>query len=167
MPNPRQKKKPPRETFAEQGDRLSGIVRDKTTGIVLTRSQRHPLADLFMSAPMGPGNLPGMNIPYEAHHILAIHVFDNLDCSPPRNPLYKFRRNLEQERSTGIPGALWVPVNTPDKEYEPVADEVVEVVDITDYTPMQIEAMKAQIREKEIRDKLTANLDPHVRGDAV
>lgn len=157
--------RPPRSTWQETSDKLSGIVRDKQTGIVLARTQRHPLADLFRSAPMGMGNMPGMNIPAEAEHILAIHIFDNLDCSPPRRPKYKYRVNKEQVTSTGIPGALWVPIDAPDEDYEPAPDEVVEVADISGYGPMQVEAMKAQIREHEIRAKLAANVDPHVRGE--
>lgn len=152
----------PRLTWQERSDRLSGIRRDPATGVVIARESRHPLADLFRSAPMGQG-LPGMNIPAEAEHILAIHIFDNLNCSPPRNPKYKARKDKEQIRSTGIDGVKWVPTNAPDADEdadpEAAADDIV-VADISGYNAMQLEAMKAQIREEEIKRKLAEQADP-------
>lgn len=162
-------KKPNRQeqqTWQQKTDHLAGIVRDPKTGIVLARTIRHPLADLFMSAPMGQG-LPALNIhPFnEISQILAIHMFDNLDCSPPRDPKYKWRPNNAQVRATGLPGVLWVPINTPDPE-PTVAAEPVEVADISEYSTEQLAVLKSQIRQVEIRQKLINNLDPHVDLDA-
>ena len=156
----------PRPSWAATSDKLSGIRRDPNTGIVLARERRHPLADLFRNVPMGQG-LPGMKMMPEAEHLLAIHAFDNLQCSPPRDPLYKARTDRDALAATGIAQVIWVPINTPDPEDEPPVETTVVVADISGYTPAQIEAMKAQIREEEIRRKLSAQADDGVAGTSV
>jgi hypothetical protein len=142
---------------------VDGIVRDPDTGIVIARENRHPGADMFRSAPMGEG-LPGMNLPVEAEHILAIHFFDNLGylLAPP-NPLYEPIDNPEQRASTGTAGVLWVPIEKGARRSAPEEDETVIVADISGYDANQIAAMKAQIRQREIADKLLEQADPHVR----
>lgn len=139
-----------------------GIVRDRRTGIVLARKNRHPLADLFKDIPMGEG-LPGMHMDPMAEHLLAIHVFDNEDCSPPRNPLYKAVPDPESVSATGTGRVLWVPIKTPD----PVAaaDEPIVVADISNYDQDQIEALELQLRRRRIADKLLEQADPQVRGE--
>ena len=159
----KQGKREPRPSWAQTSDKLSGIRRDPTTGIVTAREQRHPLADLFRSVPMGVG-LPGMRMQVEAEQLLAIHIFDNLDCSPPRTPLYKPRADTDALRSTGMPGVLWVPINTPDDPDAPPVDEPVMVADIGTYTPAQLEAMKAQIKQIEMERRLIAQADDGAGG---
>ncbi|MEV0080900.1 hypothetical protein AB0H58_31195 [Nocardia neocaledoniensis] len=159
----KQRKRGTGRSWAQTSDKLSGIRRDPHSGIVLAREQRHPLADLFRSVPMGTG-LPGMRMPIEAEHLLAIHIFDNLDCSPPQNPLYKARPDKDALRSTGMPGVVWVPINTPDDPEDPAPPEAVMVADIGDYTPAQLEAMKAQIKQIELERRLSAQADDGAAG---
>lgn len=141
-----------------------GIIRDRRTGIVLARKHRHPLADVFKDIPMGEG-LPGMHMDPMAEHLLAIHVFDNEDCSPPREPLYKAVPDPDSLNATGTDRVLWVPINTPDPVADDEADEQILVADISEYTPDQVAAMEFQIRQKKIADKMLAQADPHVRGE--
>lgn len=137
---------------------LNGVLRDPKTGIVIARKHRHPLADLFIDAPMGQG-LPGMHMAAEAEHILAIHVFDNLDCSPPRNPLYKARLDQDSMAATGQKRYIYVPINEPDDGND-VVEEAVEVDDISHYDDDQLAAMKVQIHQIEVRKKLLEQADP-------
>lgn len=160
----KQRKQGTARSWAQTSDKLSGIRRDPNNGIVLAREQRHPMADLFRSVPMGTG-LPGMRMPIEAEHLLAIHIFDNLDCSPPRSPLYKARPDKDALRSTGMPGYIWVPINTPDDPADPSTDdEPVMVADIGEYNDRQIAAMKVQIEEIERRRKMIAQADDGAGG---
>lgn len=157
------KQRRPRRSWAETSDKLEGIVRDPDTGIVLARKHRHPLADLFRSVPMGRG-LPGMQIPAEAGHLLAIHIFDNLRCSPPQSPLYKARRDKDAVQVTGMEGVTWVPITEPDPVEEAAPSDqseqaVPDVDDISHYTPAQLAAMKAQIRQIELERKLIEQSD--------
>ena len=142
-----------------------GIIRDRRTGIVLARKDRHPLADLFKDVPMGEG-LPGlhMGLP-EVEHLLAIHVFDNLGCSPPQEPLYKAVPDRESLTATGSDRVLWVPVATPDPVPAEEADEQIFVADISDYNADQMAALEFQIQQKKIADKMLEQADPHVRGE--
>ncbi|WP_280245423.1 hypothetical protein, partial [Nocardia abscessus] len=55
----------------------SGSRGHRATAFGPARVHRHPLADWFRSVPMGTGR-PGMQMPPEAAHLRAIHVFDNL-----------------------------------------------------------------------------------------
>ncbi|MBF6298208.1 hypothetical protein IU459_11720 [Nocardia amamiensis] len=148
----------PRRSWSERADALDGIRRDKATGIVLAREHRHPLADWFRSVPMGTG-LPGMQMPPEAEHLLAIHVFDNLRLPAPKNPLYKPRVDREARRGAGIEAVIWVPVGAPEEDATEALAEPVEVVDISHYSPAQLEAMKAQIRDVEVTRKLIEQSD--------
>nr|WTA71314.1 hypothetical protein OHB51_35560 [Micromonospora sp. NBC_00855] len=160
----KQRKREPRPSWAQTSDKLSGIRRDPNNGIVMAREQRHPMADLFRSVPMGTG-LPGMRMPIEAEHLLAIHIFDNLDCSPPQNPVYKARPDKDALRSTGMPGFIWVPIATPDDPEDPAPDEgPVLVADIGEYDDRQIAAMKAQIAEVERQRKMSAQADDGAGG---
>ncbi|WP_415395224.1 hypothetical protein ACMTN4_07590 [Rhodococcus globerulus] len=140
-----------------------GIVRDRRTGIVLARKNRHPLADLFKDIPMGEG-LPGMHMDPMAEHILAIHVVDNLGFVPSNAPLYKAVPDPDSLNATGTDRVLWVPINTPD----PIVDELDEpivVADISNYDPDQIAALEMQLQQKKIADKLLEQADPQVRGE--
>lgn len=144
---------------------VDGVVRDQRTGIVLARQDRHPGADLFRDAPMGEG-LPGMHMPGEAEHILAIHFFDNLGypVTPP-NPLYRAVADPERPASAGQEGVLWVPVGDVKAKAVPEDAPPVVVADISGYDDDQITALKAQIRQREIAKKLLEQADPHVREE--
>jgi hypothetical protein len=141
-----------------------GIVRDRRTGIVLARKNRHPLADLFKDIPMGEG-LPGMHMDPMAEHLLAIHIFDNLGCSPPQDPLYKSVPDPESLAATGSDRVLWVSVNIPDPVPEDEAGEQIEVADISGYDADQMAAMEFQMKQKRIADKMLEQADPQVRGE--
>lgn len=146
-------------TWSQRSDRLEGIRRDPETGIVLAREHRHPLASWFRSIPMGQG-LPGMQIPSEFEHLFAIHLFDNLRLPAPSAPLYKPRRDKAARRDIGHEAVLWVPVGTPEEdELEDITEQPVQVADISGYTPAQLAAMKAQIRQEEIKQKLIEQSD--------
>lgn len=142
-----------------------GIIRDRRTGIVLARKDRHPLADLFKDVPMGEG-LPGlhMGLP-EVEHLLAIHVFDNMDCSPPRNPLYRAVPDPDSLNATGTDRVIYVPVDTPNPVAVEEEDEQIFVADISKYNADQMAALKLQIQQKEIADKMLEQADPHIRGE--
>lgn len=141
-----------------------GVVRDRRTGIVLSRKNRHPLADVFKDAPMGEG-LPGMHMDPMAEHLLAIHVFDNLRCSPPQDPLYRAAPDPDSLNATGTDRVIYVPVGTSDPAADDDAAEPILVADISDYNADQIAAMKLQLQQKEIADKMLEQADPHVRGE--
>ncbi|MDI9914341.1 hypothetical protein [Rhodococcus sp. IEGM 1379] len=140
-----------------------GIVRDRRTGIVLARRNRHPMADLFRDAPMGEG-LPGMHMDPMAEHLLAIHIFDNLDCLPPQNPLYKQVPDPESLNATGTDRVIYVPIGTPGPA-DVEAEEPIIVADISDYTEDQDAALELQLRQKRIARKLLEQADPQVRGE--
>ncbi|MGW4718251.1 hypothetical protein [Nocardia sp. NPDC004260] len=147
-----------RRSWSERADALDGIRRDKATGIVLAREHRHPLADWFRSVPMGTG-LPGMQMPPEAEHLLAIHTFDNLQLPAPKHPLYKPRIDKEARRDAGIEAVIWVPAGAPEDDTTEALAEPAEVDDISHYNPAQLAAMKAQIRQIEITRKLAEQSD--------
>lgn len=72
----------------------------------------------------------------------------------------------EAFRSTGVAGVARVPISTPDEDGEETsAEEAVMVAGISGYIEMQLEAMKAQIREVEIRRKLADQTDPRAGGE--
>lgn len=146
--------------------RRNGVIRDQRTGIVIAREERHPGADLFKDAPMGDG-LPGMSMQPEAEHILAIHFFDNLGypLTPP-DPRYKAQDDPDSMPGIGRRLVKWVPLDTPDTE-SALDDEPIMVADISEYTPEQRAAMKAQLRQLEAAEKLMAQADPHVRGEGL
>lgn len=159
------KARKPRLTWNERSDQLEGIRRDKATGIVIAREHTHPLADWFRSVPMGVGNV-GMQMPIEYCHLFAIHVFDNLQLPAPTRPLYKPRRDPNSRREAGIDAVLWVPVGTPDEDIlEDVTEKPIVVADVTGYTPEQMAAMKVQIRQEEIRQKLIQQSDTGETGE--
>lgn len=146
--------------------RFDGIHRDPKTGVTIARRDKHPLAGLFKAIPSGAGEIP-INIPDELHHLLAIHIFDNLRCSPPNQPLYKYRQSAVNPEA-GMNGGLWVPIDAPDEEFAPAgpnADLPVPAEEINMWTPEKMAAMKTAMRAKEIRDKLAEGADP--TGDPV
>jgi hypothetical protein len=144
--------------------RRDGIIRDQRTGIVLAREGRHPGADLFKDAPMGDG-LPGMSMAPEAEHILAIHFFDNLGypLTPPR-PLYKAIPDTDSIAEVGRQHVKWVSLDTPDPA-QVQAEEPILIDDISHYDADQLAAMKVQVRQLEIAQKLVDQADPQVRGE--
>ncbi|WP_282775864.1 hypothetical protein [Nocardia sp. CC201C] len=155
----KQGRRPPRLSWSERSDKLDGIRRDKATGIVLAREHRHPLADWLRSVPMGTG-LPGMQMPPEIEHLLAIHLFDNLRLPAPTAPLYTPRVDKAARRDIGKDAVIWVPIGTPEEEEtEPVTGQPVTIADISDYTPAQLAAMKAAIRRAEIEAKMVEQSD--------
>ncbi|MGW4123614.1 hypothetical protein [Nocardia sp. NPDC004711] len=154
-----------RLSWSERSDRLDGIRRDPKTGIVFAREHQHPLSMWFQSVPMGQG-LPGMQVPSEACHLFAIHVFDNLRLPAPSQPLYRPRRDPNARRDIGVEGVKWVPIGDPEEAETEDASEVPAVVaDISGYDDTQIAALKAQIREVELTRKLIAQADqPDIHG---
>lgn len=141
--------------------RFDGITKDPKTGITLARRDKHPLAGLFKAIPSGAGNIP-INIPDELHHLLAIHIFDNLRCTPPNQPLYKYREAAVNPEA-GLNGGLWVPIDEPDEDYAPDEEAFelpVSQEEISMWSPKNVQAMKLAIRAKEIRDKLAEGADP-------
>lgn len=63
--------------------RHRGAFRDRKTGVVLSRSNRHPMADLFTAIPANSADypeatLPPFNMPEEMKQLIAVHVLDNL-----------------------------------------------------------------------------------------
>lgn len=159
------KQRKPRLTWNERSDQLEGIRRDKATGIVLARENTHPLADWFRSVPMGVGKV-GMQMPIEYCHLFAIHVFDNLQLPAPTSPLYKPRRDPNARRDIGIDAVIWVPVGAAGEDVlEDVTEKPVMVPDVTGYTPEQLAATRAAIRQEEIRQKLVQQSDTGEAGD--
>ncbi|MGC5027470.1 hypothetical protein ACLQ3K_22200 [Tsukamurella sp. DT100] len=69
-------------------NKLNKGIHRNADGVVVARETRHPLAHYFRSVPMGEG-LPDMSMTEHTAQVLAMHVFDNLDCSAPRQPRYK------------------------------------------------------------------------------
>lgn len=66
-----------------RNQRNRGAVRDKRSGVMLSRSQPHPLLELFTAVPVNSADypdadLPPFNPPAEMKQLLAIHIFDNL-----------------------------------------------------------------------------------------
>lgn len=143
---------------------LDGITRDKD-GIVLSRRDVHPLAYLFRALPSG---LDGtyFTLPPEIHHLLAIHIFDNLDCSPPRAPKYKYREaaNAQHEGQ----GGDWVPDSAPDEDYAAAAfGAAVEIPgDIDEWSQAKRDAVKLAIRAAEIKSKMVQQADPAMPDSA-
>lgn len=149
----------PRPSWSQRMDKLDGIRRDPTTGIVLAREHRHPLADWFRAIPMGVG-LPGMMIDPKAEHLFAIHVFDNLQLPAPSDPLYKPRRDRNAPRDIGRESVLWVPTGAPDEdELEDITATEVTVPDVAGYTAAQLAALKAAIKQEEITQAMAAQAD--------
>lgn len=71
--------------------------------------EHHPLAMLFFNAPV--------KADLEVADALARHVFDRLDCSPPRNPVVKYD-------ALGSSGAPWEPGAWIDADAERMTVEV-------------------------------------------
>lgn len=89
--------------------RTRGAIRDKRSGVMLSRSSAHPLLELFTAVPVNSAdypdaNLPPFNPPTEMKQLLAIHVFDNLYPGLP---------------APAEPGTTWYLV---DENGEPVTD---------------------------------------------
>jgi hypothetical protein len=136
--------------------KIDGIIRDKDTRVVLARRDKHPLADLFKAIPAGSSNMPVFNMPPEMHHLLAIHIFDNLDCSPPREPLYKYREPAEGH--SGLNGGMWVPIDEPDEAYAPAAAPV-RVVDTSSMTDAELVENEKRLKAEKLRRKRAEQAD--------
>ena len=138
--------------------RLDGITRD-SNGIVLSRRDVHPLAYLFRAIPSGLENT-NFSMPAEMTHLLAIHLFDNLDCSPPRAPKYKYRESADSQHE-GL-GGEWVPDSAPDEDYAAAAfGGAVEIPgDIDEWSQAKRDAVKLAIRAAEIKAKMVQQADP-------
>lgn len=147
-------------------NRESDIVRDEA-GVVIGRHQRHPLADLFKSVPMGSANLPGMRMPPEMEHLLAIHVFDNLRCSPPRDPLYVYREPTRRPVGAHAgAGGVWVPVSQLKNVAFAEDTETVTVADVSDWSEERLRAQEIAIAAERTRQKMVAQADPHIQTPA-
>lgn len=139
----------------------SDILRDEA-GIVVGRRSEHPLAHLFKAVPLGPG-LPGMGMLPEHRHLLAIHVFDNLRCSPPRDPLYVLRepKNVPVGTHAGA-GAVWVPVAHAADPAFVESRESVRIADVRGWSADRLKAQQAAIQAELIRQRLVEQADPHI-----
>ena len=144
--------------------KIDGVERDKATGIVLSRRDRHPLADLLKAIPSGAGGVE-FSMPPELQHIIAIHLFDNLDCSPPREPKYSYREPTlgHSGLNTGNDPS-WVPVGkaSPVK----VAAEPMVLPDPEGWSPEKLAAMTIGIRNEEIKRTMILSSDPVLDPDA-
>lgn len=147
-------------------DRESDILRDEA-GVVIGRRTEHPLAHLFKSVPMGSADLPGMGLLPEMRHLLAIHVFDNLHCSPPRDPAYVYRE--PKRRPVGVhagAGGVWVPVTHADDPAFLEDRGSVTVADVRDWTEERLRAQETAIAAERTRQRLVAQADPHITTPA-
>ena len=147
-------------TLTEDGH---GIIRDEE-GVVVDRRHRHPLADWLRCMPLGSSNLPGMNMDAMIEQRIAIHVFDNLHCSPPRDPAYVYRTPKQKPRGThaAAPG-VWVPVGLLEDEAFEESEESVTIPDPTDWSPAKLQAMKTAIVQEEAKQRLVEQADPHIQ----
>lgn len=144
----------------------SDIVRDEA-GIVVGRHTEHPYADLLKQIPMGGANMPGMDLPAEMRHLIAIHIWDNLRCSGPRDPLYVLREPTNVPKGAGRRAAsVWVPVSKLDDPAFAESDESVTVADVRDWSPERLKAQKIAIAAEERRQKMVAQADPHIQTPA-
>lgn len=145
--------------------KIDGIIRDPETGVVIARRDRHPLADLLRAIPSGAGGVE-FSMPPELQHIIAIHLFDNLKCSPPTNPLYEYR-----EPTVGHSGlntghdTSWVPVGAVANPAAVVADPI-SLPDPAGWSAEKLHAMKLAIRNEEIQQKLILSTDVVADPDA-
>lgn len=135
--------------------KIDGIKRDPDTGIVIARRDPHPLADEFRAIPAGNGIDTVFNLPVEMRQVLAIHIFDNRDCSPPRNPNY-FYVEPEGGQQIGLNGGMWLPASAAPKR----APEKVVLPDASGWSNRKIEHMKAALRQEEIKRNLINDADP-------
>lgn len=146
-------------------NRESDILRDEA-GVVVSRRTEHPLADLFKAVPMG-ANLPGMGLLPEMRQLLAIHVFDNLRCSPPRDPLYVYRE--PHRRPTGThagAGGVWVPVAHAEDPAFTENSHTVTVADVSDWSEERLKAQELAIKAERTRQRLIQQADPHIQTPA-
>lgn len=148
------------------GKKKADIIRDEA-GIVVGRRERHPLADLFKAVPMGAEGMPGMRMPPEMEHLLAIHVFDNLKCSPPQDPLYVYREPKRRPLGAhaGADG-VWVPTSETKDPAFAEDRRTVSVVDVTDWSEERLAAQEIVIKAERTRQKMVAQADPHITTPA-
>lgn len=140
----------------------SDIVRDEA-GIVVGRHTEHPYAPLLKQIPMGGANMPGMGLLPEMRQLIAIHIWDNLRCSGPRDPLYVLREPKNVPRGAGRDAAsLWVPVSKLDDPAFVESDGSVTVADVRDWSPQRLKAQKIAIAAEERRQRMVAQADPHI-----
>lgn len=147
-------------------NRESDILRDEA-GIVIGRRTEHPMSWVFKSVPMGSENMPGMGLLAEMRHLLAIHVFDNLHCSPPQNPAYVYKEPKNVPRGTHAgAGGVWVPIaHADDPAFAETAGSVT-VSDVTDWSPERLKAQEIAIAAERTRQNLVAQADPHITTPA-
>ena len=123
---------------------------------------------MLKSIPMGTANMPGMSLPPEIRHLIAIHVWDNLRCSPPRDPLYVYRepRGMPAGARAAGAGGVWVPIKHANDDAFAEDTEKIMVADVTDWTPQRLEAQRLAIAAEERRQRLIAQADPHIHTAA-
>lgn len=149
--------------------RNRGMVRDKKSGVVLAREQEHPQRYVFESIPNGTP-IP-FHMDPEMQQVLAIHVFDNLKCSPPGDDaVYRLVRSKANPGAPlGTGGVVWVPKTVPDSAFEPEQVEpllVEGVPDIESLDDAQLDALQVRIADRKIAQSQAANLDVPVETDA-
>ena len=147
------------------------MVRDPKTGVVHARKHEHPLRHVFEAVPNGTA-IP-FNMPPEMQQVLAIHVFDNLRCSPPADDaVYRLvRAKANPDAPLGTGGVMWVPKTVPDSTFDrpdvQVGAVAVEgIPDIEDLDDAQLDALEARIADRKIAQTQAANLDVPVETEA-
>lgn len=140
----------------------SDIIRDEA-GIVIGRRTEHPFAHLLKAVPMGNADMPGMGLPPEMRHLIAIHVWDNLRCSPPRDPLYVYKEPKRRPRGTHAgAGGVWVPMEHANDEAFVEESGTVTVADVGGWSEDRLKAQEIAIAAERTRQKLVAQADPHI-----
>lgn len=87
--------------------RARGVIRDRKTGVVLSRGGPHPLLDVFTAIPVNSADypeavIPPLNMPSEQKQVMAIHVFDNLYPGLPGPPAEGETWHLMREDGSAV-----------------------------------------------------------------
>ncbi|OZE95081.1 hypothetical protein CH302_19265 [Rhodococcus sp. 15-2388-1-1a] len=150
---------PPRQRTVEK----DGILRDPQTNIVIARRHAHPYIDVFNAIPSEAG--VNFDMPAELKQLCAIHIFDNLGCSPPTEPRYIY---VPPSSAIAVGGqknvGTWEPPvkgRKAAKEADP--ERPVVVPDPQGWTKRKIAAMRAALKSEEIRQQLIDGADAGVR----
>ena len=145
-------------------NKLNKGIHRNADGVVVARETRHPLAHYFRSVPMGEG-LPDMSLTEHTAQVLAMHVFDNLDCSAPRMPRYKA---IAPEHGPDVwdNPPRWVPIKDEEEESrvgrDPVEDpdfDASRVPDFSDLSEEELDVAESRLLARRNRIVQEENLD--------
>ncbi|SNS57960.1 hypothetical protein [Rhodococcoides kyotonense] len=150
---------PPRQRTVEK----DGILRDPQTNIVIARRHAHPYIDVFNAIPSETG--VNFDMPQELKQLCALHIFDNLGCSPPTNPRYVY---VPPSTALAVGGqknvGTWEPPvkgRKAAKEADPERPVVVPAA--TGWSKTKIAAMRAELKREELRQSMIDGADAGVR----